>query len=153
MIKAMLLAGCGGFVGTCGRYLVGKWCSGMWHGSFPMGTFLVNIIGCFIIGLFFGLLEKAHVMTPGENVLLITGFCGGFTTFSSFADDMWVLGSKGDWATFAAYLVLSVVIGVLLVWGGRASVNNLNRYGVPARGRLRADGAVRRLNQTQARGA
>ena len=51
-----------------------------------MGTFLVNIIGCFLIGLFFGLLEKAHVMTPGENVLLITGFCGGFTTFSSFAD-------------------------------------------------------------------
>lgn len=100
MIKAMLLAGCGGFVGTCGRYLVGKWCAGMWHGSFPMGTFLVNIIGCFIIGLFFGLLEKAHVMTPGENVLLITGFCGGFTTFSSFADDMWVLGSKGDWTTF-----------------------------------------------------
>ena len=49
MIKAMLIAGCGGFVGTCGRYLVGKWCSGMFHGSFPMGTFLVNIIGCFII--------------------------------------------------------------------------------------------------------
>lgn len=90
MIKAMLLAGCGGFVGTCGRYLVGKWCSGIFHGAFPMGTFMVNLIGCFLIGLFFGLLEKAHVMTPGENVLLITGFCGGFTTFSSFADDMWV---------------------------------------------------------------
>ena len=57
----------------------------MWHGSFPMGTFMVNIIGCFIIGLFFGLLEKAEVMTAQENVLLITGFCGGFTTFSSFA--------------------------------------------------------------------
>ena len=112
MIKAMLLAGCGGFVGTCGRYLVGKWCAGMWHGSFPMGTFLVNIIGCFIIGLFFGLLEKAHVMTPGENVLLITGFCGGFTTFSSFADDMWVLGSKGDWTTFILYLALSVILGL-----------------------------------------
>lgn len=50
MFKMMLIAGCGGFVGTCGRYLVGKWCSGMWHGSFPMGTFMVNIIGCFIIG-------------------------------------------------------------------------------------------------------
>ena len=122
MIKAMLIAGCGGFVGTCGRYLVGKWCSGMFHGSFPMGTFLVNIIGCFIIGLFFGLLEKAHVMTPGENVLLITGFCGGFTTFSSFADDMWILGSKGDWTTFAIYLALSVILGVLLVWGGRALI-------------------------------
>ena len=79
MIKMMLLAGAGGFVGTCGRFLVGKWSAGMFHGAFPMGTFLVNIIGCFIIGLLFGLLEKAHVMTPGENVMLITGFCGGFT--------------------------------------------------------------------------
>lgn len=77
MIKMMLIAGAGGFVGTCGRFLIGKWSSGMYHGAFPMGTFLVNIIGCFIIGLLFGLLEKAHVMTPGENVLLITGFCGG----------------------------------------------------------------------------
>lgn len=84
MFKEIIIAGCGGFVGTAGRYLVGKWSSGMWHGAFPMGTFLVNIIGCFIIGLFFGLLEHAKVMTPNENVLLITGFCGGFTTFSSF---------------------------------------------------------------------
>lgn len=61
-------------------------------------------------------------MTPGENVLLITGFCGGFTTFSSFADDMWVLGSKGDWTTFAIYLAASIIFGVLLVWGGRAII-------------------------------
>ena len=61
-------------------------------------------------------------MTPGENVLLITGFCGGFTTFSSFADDMWVLGSKGDWTTFILYLALSVILGVLLVWGGSALI-------------------------------
>lgn len=122
MIKSMLIAGAGGFVGTCGRFLVGKWCAGMFHGPFPMGTFLVNVIGCFLIGIFFGLLEKAHVMTPGENLLLITGFCGGFTTFSSFADDMWVLGSKGEWATCTAYFVATVVIGVLLVWAGRAII-------------------------------
>ena len=122
MIKAMILSGCGGFVGTCGRYLLGKWASGMFHCEFPMGTFLVNIIGCFIIGLFFGLLEKAHVMTPGENVLLITGFCGGFTTFSSFANDLLVLGNKGEWATGIIYLCASVIIGVLLVCGGRALI-------------------------------
>lgn len=122
MIKMMLIAGAGGFVGTCGRFLIGKWSSGMYAGSFPMGTFLVNIIGCFIIGLFFGLLERAHVMTAGENVLLITGFCGGFTTFSSFADDMWVLGSKGDWVTFGIYLAASVIFGILLVWAGRALI-------------------------------
>ena len=66
--------------------------------------------------------RAVYVMTPGENVLLITGFCGGFTTFSSFADDMWILGSKGDWTTFAIYLALSVILGVLLVWGGRALI-------------------------------
>lgn len=122
MIKMMLIAGAGGFVGTCGRFLIGKWSGAMFHGSFPMGTFLVNVIGCFIIGLLFGLLERAHVMTAGENALLITGFCGGFTTFSSFADDMWVLGNKGDWSTFVLYLAASVICGVLLVWAGRALI-------------------------------
>ena len=122
MIKAMLIAGAGVFVGTCGRYLIGKWCSGMFHGAFPLGTFMVNIIGCFIIGLFFGLLENAHVMTPGGHVLVITGFCVGFTTFFSFADDMWVPGSKGEWSTCVLYLAASVVLGVLLVWAGRALI-------------------------------
>jgi len=120
MIKAMILAGCGGFVGTCVRYLVGRWTASMFHGSFPMGTFLVNIIGCFIIGIFLGMLEKTHVMTSGENVFFITGFCGGFTTFSSFAADFWMLGNKGEWITSIAYLCASVIIGVLFVWGGRA---------------------------------
>lgn len=122
MIKMMLIAGAGGFIGTCGRFLIGRWCSGMWHGAFPLGTFLVNITGCFIIGILFGLLEKTHVLTSGENVLLITGFCGGFTTFSTFADDMWTLAGKGDWTTFILYLALSVAIGILLVWAGRALV-------------------------------
>ena len=122
MIKMMLIAGLGGFVGTCGRFLVGKWCAGLFHGPFPMGTFLINIIGCFLIGLFLGFLEKNHVMTAEENVLLITGVCGGFTTFSTFATDRWLLGNKGDWPLAALYLAASVILGVLLVWGGRAIV-------------------------------
>lgn len=118
----MLIAGTGGFVGTCGRFLVGKWSEALFHGSFPLGTFLVNIVGCFLIGLFFGLMERGNLITAGENVLLITGFCGGFTTFSSFANDMWVLGSKGDWMTFALYLAATVILGILLVWAGRALI-------------------------------
>ena len=122
MIKMMLIAGAGGFAGTCSRFLIGKWTAGIYQGVFPMGTFLVNVIGCFIIGLLLGLIEKTHVMTPEENVLLITGFCGGFTTFSAFADDMWRLVNKGDWTTFGIYLATSVILGVLLVWAGRALV-------------------------------
>lgn len=122
MIKGMILAGCGGFIGTCGRYLVGKLASAMFQGSFPLGTFLVNMIGCLIIGVLFGLLEKTNVMTADEGVLLVTGFCGGFTTFSTFAGDILSLGSKGDWMTSALYLGASVILGVLLVWVGRAIV-------------------------------
>lgn len=118
----MLIAGAGGFVGTCGRFLIGKWSNAMFHGPFPMGTFLVNVVGCFLFGLFFGMLERSHLMTSSENALLITGFCGGFTTFSSFANDMWELGDRGDWTAFALYLGLSVVVGVLMVWAGRALI-------------------------------
>lgn len=118
----MLLAGAGGFAGTCCRFLIGKWSSTFFHGAFPMGTFLVNIIGCFIFGLLFGLLEKNNIMTSGENALLITGFCGGFTTFSTFANDMVVLSNKGDWASAGLYLAASVILGFLLVWGGRTLI-------------------------------
>lgn len=119
MMKMMLIAGAGGFVGTCARFLVGKLGASLYVGSFPLGTFLVNVVGCLIIGVLYGLLEKTHVLTPATNVMLITGFCGGFTTFSTFANDAWVLGNRGDWSTLVFYLASSVIIGVALVWVGR----------------------------------
>lgn len=118
----MLIAGAGGFIGTCGRFLVGKWASSIFHGTFPLGTFLVNIIGCFIFGTVVGLLERNNLMTSGEQVLLITGFCGGFTTFSAFAGDILVMGNKGEWTVGLLYLIASVLIGIALVWVGRALV-------------------------------
>ncbi len=122
MIKMMLIAGVGGFVGTCGRFLLCRWTAAMFQGDFPLGTFLVNAIGCFIIGVIFGFIERGHLLSAGENALLITGFCGGFTTFSAFANDMWALGDRGEWSTFGLYLAASVICGVLLVWAGRALV-------------------------------
>lgn len=121
-IKLMLIAGCGGFIGTCGRFLIGRWCTHLWHGTFPMGTFVVNMAGCFIIGLFFGLLQRNHAISPVESALLFTGFCGGFTTFSTFADDIWVLGNRGEWLTSLGYIIVTVACGVLLTWAGRALV-------------------------------
>ncbi|MDE5636801.1 MAG: fluoride efflux transporter CrcB, partial [Alistipes sp.] len=92
MFKAMIIAGLGGFVGTCLRFLTGKLCHVVWaHSAFPWGTFAVNVVGSFLIGILFGLAEKNNVISPSMNVLLITGFCGGFTTFSSLADDMFLL--------------------------------------------------------------
>lgn len=122
MIKMMLLAGAGGFVGTCFRFLIVRWCSGLFHGVFPLGTFLVNVAGCFVIGLLFGILEKANALSGPESLLLATGFCGGFTTFSTFANELWAMGNKGDWGIWLLYLAASVVAGVLMVWAGRALI-------------------------------
>ncbi|MDE6390455.1 MAG: CrcB family protein [Duncaniella sp.] len=127
MLKEMLIAGCGGFAGTAGRYLVGRIVSAVWHGSMPLGTLAVNVLGCLLFGLFFGLLENSRLTTSAQSLLLITGFCGGFTTFSAFAGDMWNLALKGDWASFALYLSLSIASGILCVWAGRALVRVLSQ--------------------------
>jgi CrcB protein len=122
MIKAMLIAGCGGFIGTCLRFLTGKLCAHLSHGAFPWGTFVVNVVGSFLIGVLFGLAEEKGILSSQMSLLLITGFCGGFTTFSTFADDIFLLLQKGNFGLFAAYVSLSLVVGVLMVWAGRCMV-------------------------------
>ncbi len=121
----MLLAGMGGFVGTCLRFLTGKIFHFAAAGSFPWGTFTVNLVGSFIIGIFFGMAEKTHLISPSMNVFLITGFCGGFTTFSSLADDMYLLLQHKQWLGFGLYVGLSFVLGLLLVWLGRSLVKTI----------------------------
>lgn len=120
MIKAMLIAGCGGFVGTCLRYLTGKLCEQLSHGGgFPWGTFVVNVVGSFLIGVLFGLAEERGLLSSQMSLLLITGFCGGFTTFSTFADDMFLMLGRNQWALFVAYVVGSLALGLTMVWLGR----------------------------------
>lgn len=113
----MMIAGLGGFVGTCGRYLTGVAAKRMFGTGFPFGTFIANVVGCFIIGLLFGLLGR-HEITPAMNAFLITGFCGGFTTFSSFSHDMYSLLQKRQYVKFVTYMVLSLVLGMLCVYLG-----------------------------------
>lgn len=122
MIKAMLIAGLGGFIGTCLRYLVGKFAHVLFAAPFPYGTFIVNVVGSLIIGILFGLAEKTNLISTHMNVFLITGFCGGFTTFSSFADDMYLLMQNKHWGYFALYLGLSIVLGLVMVFIGRGLV-------------------------------
>lgn len=118
----MFLAGVGGFVGTCLRYLTGKLCHLLVVGSFPLGTFVVNVVGSLIIGLFLGMAERTNAITPAISALLITGFCGGFTTYSSFADDIYLLLHERNWMMLVLYAGLTLVLGVALVWAGRAVV-------------------------------
>ena len=121
----MIIAGLGGFLGTCGRFAVNKCCALFWSLPFPLSTFIVNIVGCFLFGLFGGIFEKSNILTPAQSLLLITGFCGGFTTFSTFAGEVFSLGAKGEWSVSALYLLLSILAGVVMVWLGRLTVKSL----------------------------
>lgn len=122
MIKMMLLAGTGGFFGTCLRFLTGRLCAALGATLFPWATFVVNVVGSFAIGALFGAAERTQLITSAMNALLITGFCGGFTTFSSFSHDMLTLIEQRNYLYFALYTVLSLVLGLAMVWAGREVV-------------------------------
>ena len=122
MFKAMLIAGLGGFAGTCLRFLTGKLCQALCLSAFPWGTFTVNIAGSFIIGLLFGAAEKTSLLSAQMNLLLITGFCGGFTTFSSLSNDMLILIQQRHWLLAGAYVVGSFALGLVMVWLGRSLI-------------------------------
>lgn len=120
MIKSMLIAGLGGMIGTWLRYLVGRATAAMFVGStWPWGTFVVNVVGSFVIGVLFGLVERGGVISPRMNLLLITGLCGGFTTFSSLSHDMLTLLDGRHFWSFGAYAVGSFALGLACVWLGR----------------------------------
>jgi CrcB protein len=122
MIKAMIIAGIGGFLGTCGRFLTGKLAQMLFATSFPLGTMAVNLAGCLLIGVLYGLAERHQLINAQMSLLLITGFCGGFTTFSTFANDGLLLLQNRHWLHVLLYVVGSVVLGILCVWGGRSWV-------------------------------
>jgi protein CrcB len=84
MIKAILLVGFGGAVGSVMRYLLSVLGANYFKGTFPIATFITNFLGCLIIGLLIGYFGKNTELNPQLKLLLITGFCGGFTTFSTF---------------------------------------------------------------------
>ncbi len=113
----ILYVALGGALGSSLRYLLSKWIDGNASGAYPFGTFTVNIIGCLLIGILSALASKSSL--PLElRLLLVTGFCGGFTTFSTFANESLSLMRTQDWLTFIAYVTLSLWIGIAAVWIG-----------------------------------
>ncbi|WP_431164637.1 fluoride efflux transporter CrcB [Tenacibaculum halocynthiae] len=116
-MKQLLLIFIGGGTGSVLRYLVGKLLNNSQTGI-PYGTFVANILGSLLIGIILGFAAKNETLTQNHTLLLATGFCGGFTTFSTFAYENHVFLKAGDFTTFAIYTIASFIIGFLAVFGG-----------------------------------
>lgn len=116
-MKHILLVFLGGGFGSVLRYIIGKYLNNAENGI-PYGTFLANILGSLLIGLILGFAAKNDTLSQNQTLLLATGFCGGFTTFSTFAYENHVFLKSGDFTSFAIYTIASFVIGFLAVFAG-----------------------------------
>ncbi len=116
-MKQIILVFIGGGFGSALRFLIGKWLNSSETGI-PYGTFAANILGSLLIGIILGLAAKNDSLTQNQTLLLATGFCGGFTTFSTFAYENHVFLKSGDFMTFAIYTIASFIVGFLAVFLG-----------------------------------
>ena len=118
MIKQILLVGLGGGIGSIARYLISVYTYKSESVTFPFATFLVNMLGCLLIGLLIGLSLRFPFFDKDMKLLLVTGFCGGYTTFSTFALENLQLIQNGHYYMMAAYVLSSVIVGLFAVYCG-----------------------------------
>jgi CrcB protein len=118
MLKMFFIVGFGSFIGGGSRFLAQQFITKQIPIPFPYGTLIVNILGCFIIGILYSLEHKANIISTEAKLLLVTGFCGGFTTFSSFSIDCYGLLKDGQYFYILAYVCLSVIVGFLATYLG-----------------------------------
>ncbi|MBB4233792.1 fluoride efflux transporter CrcB [Rhizobium esperanzae] len=121
MIQALLVA-VGGAIGSLLRYYVGQWSLRLMGPAFPWGTLTVNVVGCFVIGVFAELIARKFNASVELRLLLITGFLGGFTTFSAFSLDAISLFERGEAVAGGVYIVASVGLSMVAVIAGLAVI-------------------------------
>ncbi len=118
MLKLILIIGTGSFIGGVSRFLASRYIQNTVISGFPFGTLFVNILGCLLIGIFYGMSERGNFMSAEMRLFLTVGFCGGFTTFSTFASENLSLLKDGNFFYFALYTALSVFLGLMATYFG-----------------------------------
>ena len=125
-LSTLLWIGLGGFVGSICRYLLGGAVHQVLHNTtFPYGTIVVNLVGCFAIGVGGGLVEIRQLFTPEVRMFLLVGLLGSFTTFSTFGYESVTLAREGELLASLANIAIQVVAGVVLVWLGYGLTKSL----------------------------
>jgi len=119
-MKILLLIGTGSFIGGIFRYLLTQSVQTKYFSAFPFGTLTVNIIGCFFIGIVFGVAAKTN-LTQEWRLFLATGLLGGFTTFSAFSAETFDLFKGGHFLYASAYILASVFLGLSATYLGNAT--------------------------------
>lgn len=119
MLRSILLVAAGGAMGSVLRYLTSVLVKHYFSGNFPLATFIINMLGCLLIGVFTGCAMKYEwASNPNFTLLFMTGFCGGYTTFSAFALENFNLMDSNNYITAMAYILLSIIAGIACVWTG-----------------------------------
>ncbi len=116
-MKILLLIGAGSFIGGVSRYLLSQFIQNKSLTTFPFGTLSVNIIGCLLIGIVFGIAEKGN-LSPEMRLFFATGLLGGFTTYSAFSNDTVAMINSGQYNYAITYVLSSVVIGLVATFLG-----------------------------------
>ena len=126
MLRNLLFVALGGALGSCSRYLLVRLSAQLWPSGVPAaGTLVVNFVGCLLIGCLLGLAERGRLMSPALSLILITGFCGGLTTFSTFSVDIVGILDRGRVVQAVGYAALTLAGGVALTLVGRAAALRL----------------------------
>ncbi|MEP6847755.1 MAG: fluoride efflux transporter CrcB [Acidobacteriota bacterium] len=125
MDRSILFVGLGGFLGSIARYFVTILLSGQASSRFPLATFVVNISGCFLIGVLFALSDRGNILSPEWRIFLATGFCGGFTTFSAFSYESIKLLQSGEILYLSMNVILSVFVGFAATYLGILLVRSI----------------------------
>ncbi len=118
MIKTIIYIAIGGAIGSVLRYLMYIFVNKYWSNNFPLATFLTNVLGCFIIGFILGILEKNNLTDSNLKWFLVTGLCGGFTTFSTFGFENLNLFQNQNSLIALLYIGSSIFLGIISVWLG-----------------------------------